>query len=89
MSTKWRRYEVMLPRQFNDGRSVPPEWLSIAALEVADHFGFVSYETQIIEGQWQQAGNIYRDSLARIVVDLPDRKEKRVWIKAFKKRWKE
>jgi len=28
MSTKWRRFEVMLPRQFNDGRDVPPEWIS-------------------------------------------------------------
>jgi hypothetical protein len=56
MSTKWRRFEVMLPRQFNDGRDVPAEWLSLAALEIADHFGAVSYETQIIEGRWQQAG---------------------------------
>jgi hypothetical protein len=32
MSTKWRRFEVMLPRQFNDGRAVPVEWLAQAAL---------------------------------------------------------
>src|SRR3989442_15304796 len=56
MSTKWRRFEVMLPRQFNDGRDVPPEWISLAVLEIGDHFGSVSYETQIIEGRWQQAG---------------------------------
>jgi hypothetical protein len=37
MSTKWRRFEVMLPRQFNDGRDVPPEWISLAALEIGDH----------------------------------------------------
>jgi hypothetical protein len=89
MSTKWRRFEVMLPRQFNDGREVPPEWISLAALEIGDHFGSVSYETQIIEGRWQQAGVIYRDHLARLVVDVPDRKENRTWMKAFKKRWKE
>ena len=34
MSKKWRRFEVMLPRQFNDGRDVPPEWLSLAVLEI-------------------------------------------------------
>ena len=39
MSTKWRRFEVMLPRQFNDGRDVPAEWLSLAVLEIGDHFG--------------------------------------------------
>jgi hypothetical protein len=88
MSTKWRRFEVMLPRQFNDGRDVSSEWISLAALEIGDRFGSVSYETQIIEGRWQQAGIVYRDNLARIVVDMPDRKENRSWMKEFKKRWK-
>jgi hypothetical protein len=79
----------MLPRQFNDGRDVPPEWIAQSVLEIGDHFGSVSYETQIIEGRWQQAGVVYRDNLARIVVDMPDRKENRIWMKGFKKRWKE
>ncbi len=65
MSTKWRRFEVMLPRQFNDGRAVPVEWLAQAAREIGDHFGSVSYETLVIEGHWQHAGAVYRDNLAR------------------------
>jgi hypothetical protein len=89
MNKKWRRFEVMLPRQFNDGREVPPEWLTLATLEISDHFGSVSYETQIIEGRWQQAGVVYRDNLARIVVDVPDKTKNRAWMKTFKKRWKE
>jgi hypothetical protein len=75
MNKKWRRFEVMLPRQFNDGREVPPEWITLAVLEIGDQFGSVSYETQIIEGRWQQAGATYRDNLARIVVDVPDKKK--------------
>ena len=39
MSSKWRRFEVLLPLQFNDGREVPAEWLAEAVLEVVDHFG--------------------------------------------------
>jgi hypothetical protein len=89
MSTKWRRFEVMLPRQFNDGRDVPADWIAAAVLEIGDHFGAVSYETQVVEGRWQQAGVVYRDNLARLVVDMPDRNEKRAWMKAFKKRSKE
>lgn len=89
MSTKWRRFEVMLPRQFNDGRDVPPEWIASAILEIGDQFGAVSYETQIIEGRWQQSGVVYRDNLARIVVDVPDRKESRGWMTAFKARWRD
>ncbi len=82
MSTKWRRFEVLLPRQFNDGRDVPPEWIAQAVLEIGDHFGSVSYETQIIEGRWQPAGVVYLDHLARIVVDIPDRKANRDWMRA-------
>jgi hypothetical protein len=88
MSTKWRRFEVMLPRQFNDGRQVPAEWLSLAALEIGDHFGSVSYETQVIEGHWQHSGAIFHDNLARVFVDVPDKKKNRTWMKEFKKRWK-
>ena len=43
MSSKWRRFEVLLPLQFNDGRAVPSEWLADAVLEVGDHFGAASY----------------------------------------------
>ncbi len=46
MSSRWRRYEVLLPLEYNDGRAVPPEWLSEAILEVVDRFGAASYETQ-------------------------------------------
>ena len=42
MSSKWRRFEVLLLLQFNDGRPVPPEWLAEAVLEVVDHFGAVA-----------------------------------------------
>jgi hypothetical protein len=79
----------MLPPQFNDGRAVPAEWLSLAALEIGDHFGSVSYETQVIEGHRPHAGVVDRDNLARIFVDMPDKKENRSWMKTFKKRWKE
>src|SRR5437870_4659485 len=30
MTSKWRRYEVLLPRRFNDGSAVPNAWLGEA-----------------------------------------------------------
>ena len=39
MSSRWRRFEVLLPLQFNDGRDVPAEWLADAVLEVVQQFG--------------------------------------------------
>jgi hypothetical protein len=34
MSSSWRRFEVLLPLQFNDGREVPPDWIAEAVLEI-------------------------------------------------------
>ena len=88
MSNNWRRFEVLLPLRFNDGRSVPSDWLAEAVLEIVGHFGAASYETQRIEGHWRQSGKIYRDDLVRIVVDVPDLAKNRRWMKQFKLRWK-
>ena len=46
MNSKLRRFEILLPLQFNDGREVPPEWLAEAVLEIVENFGAASYETQ-------------------------------------------
>lgn len=88
MSSKWRRFEVLLPLQFNDGREVPPEWLAEAVLEVVDHFGAASYETQKVEGHWRHGGVLYRDNLVRVVVDVPDTAKHRQWMRQFKGHWK-
>ncbi len=56
MSSKWRRFEVLLPLQFSDGRDVAGEWLAEAVLEVVDHFGAASYETQKLEGHLRHGG---------------------------------
>jgi hypothetical protein len=88
MSSRWRRFEVLLPLQFNDGRDVPAEWLADAVLEVVGRFGAASYETQRVEGRWRQANITYRDNLVRLVVDVPDRAGNREWMKQFKQRWK-
>ncbi len=87
MSIKWRRYEVLLPRQFNDGRDIPEEWIPMAVLEIVDHFGFASHETQHVEGHWHHGGVYYRDDLARVLVDVPDTAKNRQWMKKFKARW--
>jgi hypothetical protein len=88
MSNSWRRFEVLLPLRFNDGREVPGEWLAEAVLEVVDRFGAASYETQKVEGHWRHAGTSFRDDLVRLVVDVPDTEENRNWVREFKGRWK-
>jgi len=59
-----------------------------AVLEIVDHFGAASYETQKVEGHWRHGGVLYRDDLVRIVVDVPDSTKNRRWMTEFKVRWK-
>jgi hypothetical protein len=80
MSSKWRRFEVLLPLQFNDGREVPSDWLAEAILEIVEGFGAASYETQKVEGHWRHGGVVYRDTLVKIVADVPDSPANRRWM---------
>ncbi len=88
MNSRLRRFEVLFPLQFNDGREVPSEWLAEAVLEIVENFGAASYETQKVEGHWRYQGVLYRDNLVRVVVDVPDLDENREWMRGFKERWR-
>jgi len=67
---------------------VPAELLAEAVLEIVDHFGAASYETQKVEGHWRHGGVIVRDNLVKIVIDTPDLGSSRRWMKEFKERWR-
>jgi len=53
-----RRYEILLPLQFNDGRDIPVSllWKTVEELEV--HFGAVSWDSQVVRGLWQHEGSV-------------------------------
>jgi hypothetical protein len=88
MTKRWRRFEVLLPHQYNDGRPVPERLLGKAYREILDRFGAVSYERQKIEGFWRHHGKTYREKFARIFVDVVEVAENRRWMREFKSRWK-
>jgi hypothetical protein len=67
MSSKWRRFEVLLPLKFNDGRDGPAEWLGEALVEIIDEFGAASFETQRNEGHWRHENVHYRDNALTIL----------------------
>jgi hypothetical protein len=83
-----RRYEILLPLQFNDGQPIPETLTAEAILELRERFGAVSCETQTIQGQWESAGVIFRDHLARVFVDVPDTPDNRQFFVQFKERLK-
>jgi hypothetical protein len=88
MKSKSRRYEVLLPVRYNDGRDVPDELLAEAVNEIVAEFSAVIFRKDAVEGRWQHDEEMYRDDLACIVVDVPDTITNRKWMKAFKARWK-
>ena len=88
MSSTFRRFELLLPLKFNDGRPVPEELIGETLAEVRERFGAVSSETQTIRGIWHHEGQIYRDDLVRVFVDVPDVPESRQFFSEFKERIK-
>ena len=84
MSRVYRRYEMLLPLRFNDGQPIPGELVADVLIELRNHFGAVSCETQTIQGLWQHEGNVYRDELSRVFVDIPDTEGSREFFTRFK-----
>ena len=69
MSNSFRRFEILLPRRFNNGQAVPDELIADTLLELEERFGAVSSETQPIHGLWRHEDQIFRDELIRVFVD--------------------
>jgi hypothetical protein len=88
MSTSSRRFEILLPVRFNDGRPIPDDLFAEVLLELRQRFGAVSSETQIIRGMWEQKGQLYRDDTIRIFADVPDISASREFFAQFKERLK-
>jgi hypothetical protein len=83
MSTSFRRYELLLPRQFNDGQPVPDELFTETLLELEQQFGAVSSETQSTRGLWRHEGRLYRDEVIRVYVDVADVPDNRQFFVDF------
>ena len=67
-----RRYEILLPLRFNDGKPVADELIGMTLVELEAHFGAISWETQVIHGRWRHGDQGYSDDLVKIVIDVDD-----------------
>src|SRR5438105_146244 len=59
MASNWRRFEVLLPLRFNDGREVPPEWLAAAVLEVGARVAAARYAPHRADGPTCEVKRMY------------------------------
>ena|SRR5437868_946375 len=88
MSSTLRRFEILLPLRFNDGQPVPDDLVGQTLLELRQQFGAVSAETQVIRGHWQHQGELFRDDLVRVFVDVADTEDNRTFFVSFKEQLK-
>ena len=82
-----RRYEILLPKSYNDGRQIMQvcmECFPQTLMQVADQFGALSYQPQPIMGVWTQDGRRYDDELFKLTVDVDDTLDSAAFIARFK-----
>jgi hypothetical protein len=72
-----RRYEILLPQAYNDGRPIEGELLDQTREELVARFGAVSLLPDPVRGIWVHEGARYEDALVRLVVDADDSPEVR------------
>ena len=88
MSSSLRRFEILLPLRFNDGKPVQDELVGQTILELRQQFHAISAESQLIRGHWQHEGEDFRDELVRLFVDVADTAENLAFFVGYKERLK-
>ena len=82
-----RRYEILLPAEFNDGCLVTdacPLCIPDSLSEVSDTFGAFTFRPYVALGSWTDACMRYEDRLFLLSIDVDDTAEHRAWIAHFK-----
>ncbi len=82
-----RRYELLLPLVFNDGRAVPEKLLAATRHELRVRFGAISTETQAIRGEEDDSAGV-NDQMVRVFIDVPDTDENHKFFGKLKERLK-
>jgi len=83
-----RRYEIFLPRRFNDGHLVPEGFGVEIFLELRERFGAASCETQVNRAASRPGEAIFGDDPVRMFADVSDTAEHMQFFKRLKERLK-
>ena len=79
-----RRYEMLLPLVYNDGRPVEPEKHEKTREELIARFGAVSLLPATLRGAWVHEGHRYEEDFIRLLVDVPDTRANRQFFLRLK-----
>ena len=87
MAQHLRRFEILLPLRFNDGKPVPAELLEQTRAELKREFGGLSSESQVIQGFDRDTNG--EDKMVRLFADVADTPENLAFFLTAKERLKQ
>ena len=89
---KLRRFEILLPLYYNDGRLIERGKFLATNRELLNKFEALTTDSVEVSGTWKYRGTFYRDRLIRLTVDAPNPKEAtrfRIYKKMLKLRFEQ
>jgi hypothetical protein len=81
---KLKRYEILLPLNYNDGTEIEKEKFDLTNEDLVIKFGAVTFDSIVASGHWLYKGVLYKDQLIRFRIDTEDSKEAREFFSDFK-----
>jgi hypothetical protein len=66
---KLKRFEILLPLNYNDGRTIEPEKFLETNHELLEQFGALTTDTVEVHGSWKYRGTVFHDRLIRLTID--------------------
>jgi hypothetical protein len=81
-----RRYEILLPVRFNDGRLVSGELLEQTREELVAEFRGLTVAPHTVLGLWLFDGSRFEEELRRFTVDVEDSPVSQEFFVTFKAR---
>jgi hypothetical protein len=82
-----KRFEILLPLNYNDGSEIEQEKLDQTAEELDERFGATTQDTVQVLGTWKYGGTRYEDKLVRIRIDTNDPTATNAF-RVYKQTWK-
>jgi hypothetical protein len=79
-----RRYEILLPLKFNDGRPVGDELLDQTREDLLARFEGMTYNPQGLIGTWIHGGVRYHDECVQVTIEVEDTPENHEFFVSFK-----
>jgi len=84
-----RRYEILLPLFYNDGKRIEREKFLVTHKELVEKFGATTTDTTKIVGKWIYQNQPYEDKLIRIVIDTEPSDDIDEYFRQYKELLKE